>query len=170
MGKQSKAQQAEEHRRYIAERKKAEELQKQKQQRLYQQIGIISAAVVLIAVIVIVAIALGGRSKGLTMDELDMTTVDDIAQFTETDKVTDHVRLTVSYTDKDGVAQTGDIVIRLYKDVAPKTVKNFQKLVKNGYYNGVPFHRVVSGFMIQGGDPNGDGITDGDWKNMALCQ
>lgn len=51
----------------------------------------------------------------------------------------------------------GDIVIRLYPDVAPKTVENFVKLARQGFYNGLTFHRVVPGFVIQGGDPVGDG-------------
>jgi peptidyl-prolyl cis-trans isomerase B (cyclophilin B) len=48
----------------------------------------------------------------------------------------------------------GDIEIKLYPDVAPKHVENFVKLAKDGFYNGTIFHRVIPGFMIQGGDPN----------------
>lgn len=51
----------------------------------------------------------------------------------------------------------GNITIQLYPDDAPKTVKNFATLAKRGYYNNLTFHRVVPGFVIQGGDPNGDG-------------
>jgi peptidyl-prolyl cis-trans isomerase B (cyclophilin B) len=47
----------------------------------------------------------------------------------------------------------GDIVIRLWPDVAPKTVENFKKLAAEGFYDGTAFHRIVKGFMIQGGDP-----------------
>ena len=47
----------------------------------------------------------------------------------------------------------GDIVIRLWPDVAPKTVENFKKLASEGFYDGTAFHRIVKGFMIQGGDP-----------------
>ena len=46
----------------------------------------------------------------------------------------------------------------LYPDIAPNTVNNFISLVKSGFYNGLIFHRVISGFMIQGGDPNGSGM------------
>ena len=52
----------------------------------------------------------------------------------------------------------GDIKIRLFPDQVPKTVENFTTHAKNGYYNGVLFHRVISGFMIQGGDPQGTGM------------
>ena len=51
----------------------------------------------------------------------------------------------------------GRLVIELYNDEAPKTVANFIKLAKQGFYNNVIFHRVIPGFMIQGGDPTGTG-------------
>ncbi len=51
----------------------------------------------------------------------------------------------------------GDIVIRLFPDVAPKAVENFTTHIKNGYYDGIIFHRVMDDFMIQGGDPTGTG-------------
>ncbi len=51
----------------------------------------------------------------------------------------------------------GDIVFKLYDDTAPATVSNFVYLAGNGYYDGLIFHRVISGFMIQGGDPTGTG-------------
>ena len=46
----------------------------------------------------------------------------------------------------------------LYPEIAPNTVNNFISLVKKGYYNGIIFHRVIKGFMIQGGDPQGTGV------------
>ena len=52
----------------------------------------------------------------------------------------------------------GKIEIELYPEVAPKTVANFEKLVKEGFYDGLIFHRVIKGFMIQGGDPLGNGM------------
>ena len=51
----------------------------------------------------------------------------------------------------------GTIEIKLFDDVAPKTVENFKGLVQKGYYNGTIFHRVIKNFMIQGGDPTGTG-------------
>ena len=47
----------------------------------------------------------------------------------------------------------GDMVIQFWSDVAPNTVANFEKLAKQGFYNGTAFHRIIKGFMIQGGDP-----------------
>ena len=52
----------------------------------------------------------------------------------------------------------GVIRAELYPDVAPKTVENFVSLVQKGFYDGVIFHRVIPGFMIQGGDPTGTGM------------
>nr|POF13048.1 peptidyl-prolyl cis-trans isomerase-like 1 [Quercus suber] len=51
----------------------------------------------------------------------------------------------------------GDITIALYKDQTPKTCRNFATLASRGYYNNVVFHRIIAGFMIQGGDPTGTG-------------
>lgn len=51
----------------------------------------------------------------------------------------------------------GDMTLELDADAAPKTVTNFVTLAKSGYYNGLTFHRVIPRFMIQGGDPSGDG-------------
>lgn len=73
--------------------------------------------------------------------------------------------------------ENGDIMkAELYPDIAPNTVNNFISLVKKGFYDGVIFHRVIEGFMIQGGDPQGTGMggpgysiagefTDNGFKN-----
>ena len=56
------------------------------------------------------------------------------------------------------------IKIELYPDVAPITCENFEKLVKDGFYNGLTFHRVIAGFMIQGGCPLGNGTGGPGWN------
>jgi peptidyl-prolyl cis-trans isomerase B (cyclophilin B) len=56
----------------------------------------------------------------------------------------------------------GKIEIELYPEYAPITVKNFEKLVKEGFYDGLGFHRIIPGFMIQGGDPLGNGMGGSD--------
>ena len=60
---------------------------------------------------------------------------------------------------KTGVIETelGEIFIEFLETDAPRAVENFRLLAEHGYYNGLVFHRIVKGFMIQGGDPNGDG-------------
>jgi len=57
----------------------------------------------------------------------------------------------------------GRIVFKLLPDLAPETVRNFEKLAKDGFYNGTLFHRVIPGFMIQGGDPNTKGGNKSTW-------
>jgi len=60
---------------------------------------------------------------------------------------------------KEAVIQTekGEIVFKFYPEDAPNTVANFIKLARQGFYDGLTFHRVVPGFVVQGGDPKGDG-------------
>jgi len=60
----------------------------------------------------------------------------------------------------------GKIVVKLEEKKAPITVANFKKLVSENFYDGLTFHRIISGFMIQGGDPNGDG-TGGSDENIV---
>ena len=68
----------------------------------------------------------------------------------------------------------GDVKLELYGDIAPVTVANFVKLINNGFYNGLTFHRAIEGYMIQGGDPNGDGTGNtatriyGEFKNNGF--
>jgi cyclophilin family peptidyl-prolyl cis-trans isomerase len=61
----------------------------------------------------------------------------------------------------------GTIKFELLEDEVPKTAENFRLLAERGYYNGTTFHRVISGFMIQGGDPKGDG-TGGQTATGAM--
>ena len=56
------------------------------------------------------------------------------------------------------------IKIELYPDIAPISCENFEKLVKSGFYDGLTFHRVIPGFMIQGGCPNGTGTGGPGWQ------
>ena len=72
-----------------------------------------------------------------------------VMDFEETSEVTEYVKFKVK--------GHGEFVVRLRKDIAPITVDNFQTLVSQGFYDGLTFHRVMKGFMIQGGDPKGDG-------------
>ena len=77
-----------------------------------------------------------------------------VADFTTTDKVTQYVKLTVR--------DYGELVICLREDFAPISVSNFQRLVGEGFYNGLTIHRVYPGFMIQGGSTDGQGYEGSD--------
>ena len=74
--------------------------------------------------------------------------------YNKTDKITDLVKIEMENGDT--------MVIRLYPDVAPISVANFKELVSENYYAGIIFHRVIPGFMIQGGDPTGTGMGGSD--------
>ena len=65
----------------------------------------------------------------------------------------------VKFEMEDG----GVITTELYPEIAPNTVANFVNLVESGFYNGLIFHRVIPGFMIQGGDPQGTGMGGPGW-------
>ncbi len=74
--------------------------------------------------------------------------------YERTNEITNFVTIEMESGDK--------ITIELYPDIAPITVENFKQLVSEGFYDGIIFHRVISGFMIQGGDPKGIGIGGSD--------
>jgi len=80
----------------------------------------------------------------------------------------DEARAATSKSDAKEVAviktSEGEMVIEFWPDVAPKTVENFKTLAKKGFYDGTCFHRVIKGFMIQGGDPlTKDPAKEGLW-------
>lgn len=61
------------------------------------------------------------------------------------------------------MADGGVMIAELYPDIAPLTCANFEKLVRQGFYDGLTFHRVIPGFMVQGGDPTGAGMGGPGW-------
>ena len=74
------------------------------------------------------------------------------------------VTLTGTHKIEIDIQDYGTIKAELYADIAPITVDNFIKLAKEGFYDGLTFHRIISGFMIQGGDPLGNGTGGSDQK------
>src|SRR5713101_2618038 len=94
------------------------------------------AGAALVALTIIVS-ACQGEAKNLKMDGQPVRNTEHYATI-ETDR--------------------GNIVVELYPAVAPKTVANFEKLSKDGFYNKLTFHRVEPGFVVQGGDPQGNGM------------
>lgn len=84
------------------------------------------------------------------LEEIDLSNIETLDGVNESASETDYVMIKIR--------DYGDIVVRLYPDVAPKTVANFKKLVSEKFYDGLIFHRVIKNFMIQGGDPLGTGM------------
>ena len=104
----------------------------------------------LLSVILLLPVLASCQSEAVQFSDIDFRTVSDMSKVKTTDKETDYVLIEV----KD----YGQILVRLFPDVAPKTVKNFKSLVAEGFYDGTIFHRVIEYFMIQGGDDDGDGV------------
>ncbi|HEX9333354.1 MAG TPA: peptidylprolyl isomerase [Anaerolineales bacterium] len=123
-------------------------LQKKQTERTIQIVGIV--IVVLIAIGVIWLTVPGRSSKVL---ELPTGTS---KQYNAPPPMTIDVNKKYLATFK--MAKGGEFVVQLFPDKAPKTVNNFVFLARDGYYNGVTFHRVLEGFMAQGGDPTGTGL------------
>ena len=110
---------------------------------------------VVAAIVIAIMVATGAFTTEAEPVTVDMEEVKGeinsfrVLDFTETDQVTEYVKISVK--------GYGDIIVRLRPDVAPETVENFQKLVKDGHYEGKTFHRVIQNFMIQGGAFDGTG-------------
>lgn len=128
-----------------AKQKKLE--QERKQTRLL--IIVTAALVALVVGIIVISVAIANR---VIYDLADKKS------YTVSETATNYVKLNVSYTDDDGKKHNGDIIVKLAPETAPITVANFQKLVGEGFYDGLTFHRVIENFMIQGGDPEGTGL------------
>ena len=72
----------------------------------------------------------------------------------------------LTFTLDCGDGKTGDVVIKLRPDLAPSHVERITELAKDGFYDGVVFHRVIPGFMAQGGDPTGTGMSGSDKPDL----
>lgn len=116
-------------------------------------------AMLLISVMTVMCFtACGGSSDRKYGDNNISTEKSDKAYKSDkTDKYSDKDLMSGKHNVVIDVKDYGVIKVELDADVAPITVTNFIKLVKGGVYDGLTFHRIMSGFMIQGGDPNGDG-------------
>ena len=114
----------------------------------------------------------GCRQKTVTLETSDpagqiaehSVSVGDIVNFTPPQKGEEIVVMTIQ--------DYGDVKIRLFPEESPKGVENFKKLVESGFYDELIFHRVVDGFVMQGGDPRGDGTGGVDaWgSNTGFAQ
>ena len=97
-------------------------------------------SIVLLVVIMAVSLAACGRNTGTSSDQ----------QNSNEEQLTGKHHVVIAVKDY------GNISVELDADAAPITVTNFVTLAKSGFYDGLTFHRIISGFMIQGGDPLGD--------------
>ena len=167
MGKK-KQEQEEQLRRMREERKQAELAKKKQENRLmWIIICAVLAVVVIAAAIPILISSLNGNEADTTeMEDLSDSPIKyDLASpdtYVVSEEATQYVKLNVSYSDDNGQRHNGDIIIKLDPTNAPLTVANFQKLVGEGFYDGLIFHRVIEDFMIQGGDPEGNGTGGSD--------
>lgn len=96
------------------------------------------------------------ESNNTTTASNDKTEDVNESNFLEKIDTSDSKDINVEMTDG------GNFTITVYPHVAPQTVENFISLVESGFYNGLTFHRVIDGFMAQGGDPKGDGTGGSD--------
>lgn len=145
-----------------------------------KKIAIIGVIALTVCVLTIGIIALATRDNSTTVTSGDDTTVSD----TDTsDGTTDETAAsvisspvidldeTLTYYADIEIADYGTITVELDQEAAPVTVANFVNLAQNGFYDGLTFHRIMEDFMMQGGDPNGDGTggnTDEDGNEINI--
>lgn len=127
------------------------------------------SAIVVVVVLVLIGWSLGGGSTSTTtenLDEMPVTVVSDPAEEAPAEQpasdgpYTAAPAMTIDVSKNYTATITtprGDIVIKLRPDLAPQTVNSFVFLAREGYYNGLTWHRVIADFMAQGGDPTGTG-------------
>ncbi len=119
--------------------------------------------------------ALANRSDDTTTDTTTAETTDttettDVSETTSAD-VTSMEDLEVTHYADIEIENYGTITVALFGEEAPITVHNFVTLAESGFYDGLTFHRIMDGFMMQGGDPNGDGTgghTDEDGNEVSI--
>lgn len=149
MGKNSKAQDLEMRRQFQEKRRQEEEAKRREQNLLMWQIIAGTLALILLAVGIPMGIRAIRNNKQIRFGEIE--------GYQTSSGITKYVRLDVTYTNSEGKLVGGSIVVQLDSTAAPRTVENFQNLVSEKFYDGLTFHRIIKNFMIQGGDPSGDG-------------
>lgn len=121
-------------------------------------------AIVVVAILIIAAVVLTQKSPSTTsgaQNSANPTVTTSAETYTPPALEED-----VTYTARIDVKDYGTITVELDQEAAPITCANFVELANSGFYNGLTFHRIIEGFMMQGGDPNGDG-TGGSDNNIV---
>lgn len=140
---------------------------KQQENKKKQAIILSAAALVIFLVVLAVAVvdAVSGSKSAAGDTTADTTAEDTSGAAEESTQAAVTEAAATAYADID-IADYGKITIALDANSAPETVENFISLAESGFYDGLTFHRIISGFMMQGGDPNGDG-TGGSEKTIT---
>lgn len=159
MGKSSKRQDAESAREYRLRREQEEREKLERQNRIIR-----NTLLIVLAVALVFAGIMGGIKVAETVRINKNKVAVDPTTLSVTDQKSYYVKLTIAYTTAEHEQKQGDVIIHLRPDVAPDTVKNFQSLVAKKFYDGLTFHRIISGFMIQGGCPKGNGTGDAGYE------
>lgn len=152
----------------MANKKKIEErLKAEKKRRTERTIQLVGGGVLLAVVVGLIWMLLPGRSSNLVELPTDVPPLGDSSEPTAdapqaVAKQYDAyppmvIDTSKKYFAKFVLAKGGEFTVELYADKAPKTVNSFVFLARDGYFDGVTFHRVLEGFMAQGGDPTGTG-------------
>lgn len=123
-------------------------------------IGAICSVIVFVIVGVLLVNMKGNKSDNKTNKANGTNEISNTDK--QSDKKDDAQYLKGKHYAKIDVENYGTISLELDADIAPITVTNFVSLAKSGFYDGLTFHRIMKGFMIQGGDPNGDGTGGSD--------
>ncbi len=147
----------------VAEQKAADAIKKAKLKKL-GLFGGIAVAVVAAALILIFCVDWGKEPTFTTGDDGTPTTISNEAVSTGAHAPGSYDAATISGKHHVAIDVTdyGTITVELDADVAPITVANFLNLAESGFYNGLTFHRIMEGFMMQGGDPEGTGMGGSD--------
>ena len=119
-----------------------------------QKTSYLIGVIILLVVVGFVAMAFTNKNADTNPQKENDTTAMVTPEITlQTEKIDNNNAAMETATTATLKTNRGDITIELYGDKTPKTVENFGMLAKQGFYDGVKFHRVIPGFMIQGGDP-----------------
>ena len=132
---------------------------------MYKKITAFMAAIAMLSVVV-TGCGTEGTTSTAKNDPAQTEAVTEAEDTAETEEAATEAVVTESAEPVVAdVTDRRDFIVTLYPEYAPITCQNFEKLVNDGFYNGLTFHRIIDGFMAQGGDPNGTG-TGGSKDNI----